>query len=42
MIAGLAGEIADALAGYQGVGITHLIVHVWPRTPETCTNSPPA
>jgi len=27
-------EIADALAGYQALGITHLIVHVWPRTPE--------
>jgi probable F420-dependent oxidoreductase len=27
-------EIADAMAGYQALGITHLIVHVWPRTPE--------
>lgn len=27
-------EIADALAGYAELGIRHLIVHLWPRTPE--------
>jgi len=30
-------EIADALAGYSGLGISHLIVHLWPRTPEAVT-----
>ena len=27
-------QIADALAGYAELGISHLIVHLWPRTPE--------
>ena len=27
-------EIADALAGYSSMGISHLIVHLWPRTPN--------
>src|SRR3990170_3577338 len=27
-------EIAEALAGYRELGISHLIVHLWPRTPE--------
>ncbi len=27
-------EIADALAGYSELGISHVIVHLWPRTPE--------
>ncbi|MEP7081402.1 MAG: LLM class flavin-dependent oxidoreductase [Chloroflexota bacterium] len=27
-------EIADALAGYSSMGISHLIVHLWPRTPD--------
>lgn len=26
-------DIADALAGYAKLGISHLIVHLWPRTP---------
>jgi len=30
-------EIADALAGYSELGISHLIVHLWPRTPEAVT-----
>jgi alkanesulfonate monooxygenase SsuD/methylene tetrahydromethanopterin reductase-like flavin-dependent oxidoreductase (luciferase family) len=30
-------EIADALAGYGSMGISHLIVHLWPRTPEAVT-----
>ena len=30
-------EIADALAGYDALGISHLIVHLWPRTPEAVT-----
>lgn len=30
-------EIADALAGYAELGISHLIVHLWPRTPEAVT-----
>src|SRR3990170_5020018 len=31
---GSPAEIADALAGYAELGISHLIVHLWPRTPE--------
>ena len=31
---GSVAEIADALAGYSSMGISHLIVHLWPRTPE--------
>lgn len=27
-------DIADALAGYAELGISHLIVHLWPRTPD--------
>ncbi len=27
-------EIADALASYSELGISHVIVHLWPRTPE--------
>jgi len=34
---GSAEEIADALAGYSALGISHLIVHLWPRTPEAVT-----
>jgi alkanesulfonate monooxygenase SsuD/methylene tetrahydromethanopterin reductase-like flavin-dependent oxidoreductase (luciferase family) len=30
-------EIAEALAGYSELGISHLIVHLWPRTPEAVT-----
>ena len=30
-------EIADALAGYSSMGISHLICHLWPRTPEAVT-----
>jgi probable F420-dependent oxidoreductase len=30
-------EIADALAGYADLGISHLIVHIWPRTPAAVT-----
>jgi probable F420-dependent oxidoreductase len=30
-------EIADALAGYSRLGISHLIVHLWPRTPAAVT-----
>lgn len=30
-------DIADALAGYAELGISHLIVHLWPRTPEAVT-----
>lgn len=29
-----AEEIADALAGYAELGIGHLMVHLWPRTPD--------
>ena len=31
---GSPSEIADALAGYAELGISHLIAHVFPRTPE--------
>ncbi|MFL5685496.1 MAG: LLM class flavin-dependent oxidoreductase [Chloroflexota bacterium] len=27
-------EIAHSLAGYAALGISHLVAHVWPRTPE--------
>ncbi|HUH17534.1 MAG TPA: LLM class flavin-dependent oxidoreductase [Methylomirabilota bacterium] len=30
-------EIAQALAGYAELGMSHLIVHLWPRTPEAVT-----
>ncbi|HUF07514.1 MAG TPA: LLM class flavin-dependent oxidoreductase [Candidatus Binatia bacterium] len=30
-------EIADALAGYADLGISHLVVHLWPRTPAAVT-----
>ncbi len=34
---GSSEEIADTLAGYAALGISHLIVHLWPRTPEAVT-----
>jgi probable F420-dependent oxidoreductase len=33
-IRGDAAEIADALARYDDLGISHLIAHTWPRTPD--------
>jgi probable F420-dependent oxidoreductase len=33
-IRGSAEEIGDALARYGELGITHLIAHTWPRTPD--------
>jgi alkanesulfonate monooxygenase SsuD/methylene tetrahydromethanopterin reductase-like flavin-dependent oxidoreductase (luciferase family) len=33
-IRGSTQEIADALAGYAVLGISHLITHLWPRTPS--------
>ena len=33
-IRGSLDEVADALAGYQGLGASHLIAHVFPRTQE--------
>jgi probable F420-dependent oxidoreductase len=33
-IRGDAAEIADALARYADLGISHLIAHTWPRTPD--------
>ena len=36
-IHGSTEEIADALAGYADLGIGHLIVHLWPRTPAAVT-----
>lgn len=33
-IRGSLDEVADALAGYRELGISHLIAHVFPRTPE--------
>ena len=33
-IQGSVDEIGQALAGYAALGISHLIVHVWPRTAE--------
>jgi probable F420-dependent oxidoreductase len=33
-ITGSLDEIAEALAGYGALGVTHLIVHLWPRTVE--------
>jgi probable F420-dependent oxidoreductase len=36
-IRGSADEIADALAGYADLGISHLIAHVFPRTPGAVT-----
>jgi alkanesulfonate monooxygenase SsuD/methylene tetrahydromethanopterin reductase-like flavin-dependent oxidoreductase (luciferase family) len=33
-ITGSLDEIAEALAGYGALGLTHLIVHLWPRTVE--------
>jgi probable F420-dependent oxidoreductase len=33
-IRGSMNEVADALAGYDELGIAHLIAHVFPRTPE--------
>ena len=33
-IRGSLDEVADALAGYQGLGASHLIAHVFPRTPD--------
>jgi probable F420-dependent oxidoreductase len=34
-IHGSTSEVADALAGYAELGISHLIAHVYPRTPES-------
>lgn len=34
-IRGRPSEIADALAGYAGLGISHLITHVFPPTPAS-------
>jgi len=31
-------EIADALAGYAALGMSHLMVHLWPRTPDAVMN----
>jgi alkanesulfonate monooxygenase SsuD/methylene tetrahydromethanopterin reductase-like flavin-dependent oxidoreductase (luciferase family) len=31
-ISGSIDEIAESLAGYASLGISHLIAHVWPRT----------
>lgn len=33
-IRGTTSEVADALAGYAELGISHLIIHVFPRTPD--------
>jgi probable F420-dependent oxidoreductase len=33
-IRGSLDEVADALAGYAALGVSHLIAHVFPRTPE--------
>ena len=33
-IRGSLDEVADALAGYQRLGASHLIAHVFPRTPD--------
>ena len=33
-IRGSTSEIADALTGYEELGISHLIVHLFPRTPD--------
>ena len=33
-IRGSAEEVADALAAYADLDVSHLIVHLWPRTPE--------
>ena len=33
-IKGPVEEVADALAGYADLDVSHLIVHVWPRTPD--------
>jgi probable F420-dependent oxidoreductase len=33
-IGGSVEEIGEALAGYEALGIRHLVVHLWPRTPE--------
>lgn len=33
-IRGSTEEVASALAGYAELGVSHLIVHVWPRTPD--------
>ncbi len=33
-ISGSAEEVAEAVLGYEAMGISHLIVHLWPRTVE--------
>jgi probable F420-dependent oxidoreductase len=33
-ILGTVEEIADAMSGYAALGVSHLIVHLWPRTVE--------
>jgi probable F420-dependent oxidoreductase len=37
-IRGSTDQIADALAGYAALGMSHLMVHLWPRTPEAVTH----
>lgn len=34
-IRGSTNEIADALARYAELGVSHLIAHTWPRTPDS-------
>jgi alkanesulfonate monooxygenase SsuD/methylene tetrahydromethanopterin reductase-like flavin-dependent oxidoreductase (luciferase family) len=36
-MSGSIDEIAAALAGYAALGVSHLIVHLWPRTAEAVT-----
>jgi probable F420-dependent oxidoreductase len=33
-IRGSVDDVGEALAGYADLGVSHLIVHVWPRTPD--------
>jgi probable F420-dependent oxidoreductase len=33
-IRGTKEEVADALAGYAELGVSHLITHLWPRSPD--------
>ena len=34
-IRGSVAEVGEALAGYADLGVSHLIAHVWPRTPAS-------
>jgi alkanesulfonate monooxygenase SsuD/methylene tetrahydromethanopterin reductase-like flavin-dependent oxidoreductase (luciferase family) len=36
-IRGDVDHVAEALAGYEALGVEHLITHVWPRNPEAVT-----